>query len=308
MRRAGIPGRLRFALILVQILTGPLAVHAADGPAAGQKEGADKSLSYSSATGIPLLGGAIASVVLPRAIYKTPPACRWCDGAHPNAVDRWAAKARWSDPCHAARLSYWTVGAAAAVALGPSSREAGTGDWLDNAGTVVDSVAATIILTQVAKYTVRRERPSPSTCHPVGKAEADRNLSFFSGHTAIAFAMVSSAREMERLRGREPSGWLWAGGAAAAATGYFRVAGDRHHLVDVVAGAAVGSLVGRWLPRALHRSARSRSSPAAMAPVGPPMSSPSPFLYSRPIASGNRSVLLQVGPGPGRSLQVGLRF
>lgn len=317
MRHPRIPRFLRPALVLIQIVTWPLVAYAAAAPAflaategagvaADEEKGVHNSLTYSFATGVPLFGGAIASVVLPGEIYKTPPGCRWCGGATSNVIDRWARQARWSDPCRAVGLSYWTVGAAAAVALGPASHESRGSDWLVNAGTIVDSVAATVILTQVVKYTVRRERPSKSICHPDHKTETDRNLSFFSGHTAVAFALVSSAREVARLRGREPDDWLWAGGFAAAATGYLRVAGDRHHLVDIVAGAAVGTLIGTWVPRGLHRASRANSSHPSPAQARPQSSWPS--LYSRPITSGNRTVLLQVGKGPGHSLQVGFSF
>lgn len=319
MHRPGIPRWLRQALVVTLVLTSPRAARADAAPAglsdvltgsaaAHPGDGTDRSLEYSAATGVPLIGGAIASAFVPRAIYRTPPPCRWCNGADPNAVDRWARQARWSNPCPAARMSYWSLGLAAAVTMGPSIRETRGEDWLDNAGTVVDSVAATVILTQIVKYTVRRERPSESVCHARGKTESDRNLSFFSGHTAIAFALVSSAREVARLRGKEPSDWLWAGGFAAAATGYLRVAGDRHHLIDVVTGAAVGSLVGRWVPRHLHRGNPPASSRDPSSPISTPRSLTSPFQYSRPITSGNRTFLLQVGPGPGRSLQLGLSF
>lgn len=265
-------------------------------------------LRYSAATSAPLLAGAIASVVLPSAIHRTPVSCRWCDGANPNAIDRWARKAKWEDPCRAGRLSYWTFGAAGAIALLPMSHESRREDWLVNAGAVADSVAVTVMLTQVAKYTVRRERPSASTCHPERPTEPDRNLSFFSGHTAIAFAMVASAREAARLRGHPRNQWLWMGGAASVATGYLRVAGDRHHLLDVTTGAAVGYLVGRWVPRHLHGASARGASEAPAARFISPTSYPPLLGYSRPVTAAGRNFLVQVGKGPGRSVRLGISF
>ena len=220
-------------------------------------------------------------------------------------IDRWARKAKWGEPCRAARLSYASLGAAGVVALLPMSREPSGSEWLTNAGAVADSVAVTVMLTQVVKYTVRRARPEADTCHPGRSKEQDRNLSFFSDHTAIAFALVSSARETARLRGRPTSDWIWVGGAAAAATAYLRMAGGRHYLIDVLTGAGVGYAVGRWIPRHVTH-------PNEPPPTGPSLDlraslSAPVFAYSRFVGR-EGSVLLQMGKGPGRSVQIGLRF
>ena len=185
------------------------------------------------------------------------------------------------------------------------SREKSAHEWLVNAGAVVDSVAVTVILTQAVKYAVRRERPADTTCHPDRTSEPDRNLSFFSGHTAVAFALIASAHETSRLRGRPRNDWLWLGGASAVATGYLRVAGDRHYLIDVVTGAGVGYLVGRLTPRHLRRSKAPDISGAHPEWEGAPRA---PTLALTKALGADRGVLLQVGKGPGRSLQVGIRF
>lgn len=254
-----------------------------------------QELKYQASTALPIIGGAVASVVLPG---KATPACRWCDRANPNVVDRWARNATWTDPCRAAAMSYKSLAVAGVVAFVPLSRETRGEDWLVNAGAIVDSVGVTVMIMQAAKYTVRRERPAPSTCHP--KHITDGNLSFFSGHTAVAFALVSSAYEVSRLRGHERSEWLWLGGAAAGVTGYLRMAGERHNLTDVIAGAGVGYLVGRWVPRHLHRKSPLESQPARVA-----ASSPMMMGFTKGLASG---ALLQIGKGPGKSVQFGLTF
>lgn len=254
-----------------------------------------------------ILAGALAAVALPSEVLEKPPDCRWCGGANPNPIDRWAAQARWEDPCRAGRLSYATVAGAAALALGPLSHESSERKWLENAGAVTDSAAVALIATQIVKYAVRRERPSPDTCHPNRTSEPDRNLSFFSGHTAVAFALVSSAHETARLRGRSSNDvWLWAGGGAAALTGYLRVAGARHHLIDVVTGAGVGYAVGKWIPRYVLRAQR-RSPPHAEAVLYRPSPMPPLFAYSRTVTR-DQKILVQIGKGPGRSLQLGIRF
>lgn len=76
------------------------------------------------------------------------------------------------------------------------------------------------------KAVVKEERPDHSD-----------NKSFPSGHAAIAFA---AARSIDK-EFRKDCIWIpIAGYAAATAVGIERVASDRHHWYDVVAGAAVG--------------------------------------------------------------------
>ncbi len=277
---------------------------------AGRVEAADSSRERDlrGTLSISLVAGAVASTAVPSEVFKTPPACRWCGGSDPNAIDRWAAAAKWEDPCRAGRLSYATLGAAAVVAFGPLSHEPNARDWAENAGAVTDSVAVAVMATQIVKYVVRRERPAASLCHRGRESEADRNLSFFSGHASLAFALVASAHETARLRGRRSNdAWLWTGGTAAALTGYLRIAGERHHLIDVVTGAGVGYAIGKWIPRQVLRPDHRDSTDGPAAFRKPPDPAPALFAYSRAVTSDGR-VLLQLGKGPGRSLQFGIRF
>jgi membrane-associated phospholipid phosphatase len=88
------------------------------------------------------------------------------------------------------------------------------------------SVAVAYGLKAGLKAVVKEERPDHSD-----------NKSFPSGHAAMAFA---AARSIDKEFRRE-SIWIpIAGYAAAAAVGIERVASDRHHWYDVVAGAGVG--------------------------------------------------------------------
>jgi membrane-associated phospholipid phosphatase len=298
---------IQIALFLVSMSLGKPGFTASPVPLASTPADPGAERDLRGALSISLLAGALTSAALPAEVFKTPPACRWCNGADPNAIDRWAAGAKWEDPCRAARLSYTTLGAAAVVAFGPLSHESNARHWAENTVAVTDSVAVAVMATQIVKYAVRRERPAPDTCHPGRKRETDRNLSFFSGHTSVAFALVASAHETARLRGRRSNdAVLWTGGAAAALTGYLRIAGDRHHLADVLTGAGVGYAIGRWIPRHVLRPDRKTSTDRPGMLRSPPGTTPAMFAYSRATSDGK--VLVQLGKGPGRSLQVGIRF
>lgn len=88
--------------------------------------------------------------------------------------------------------------------------------------------AVTLGATYALKYAVDERRP-----------DGDRH-SFPSGHTAVSFA----AAEYLRVR----YGWAYGGPAysLAAFVGYSRVEARRHHVHDVLAGAALG-IGSSWL-------------------------------------------------------------
>jgi len=95
--------------------------------------------------------------------------------------------------------------------------------FIVNTGT---SVAVAYGAKTALKAMIKEERPDHSD-----------NKSFPSGHVSMAFA---AARSIDK-EFRKESIWIpIAGYAAATAVGIERVAGDRHHWYDVLAGAGVG--------------------------------------------------------------------
>lgn len=99
-------------------------------------------------------------------------------------------------------------------------------NWPRFAMNTIASVGVAYIGKTAMKAMVKEERPDHSD-----------NQSFPSGHAAMAFA---AARSIDK-EFRKESIWIpIAGYAAATALGIERVASDRHHWYDVVAGAAVG--------------------------------------------------------------------
>ncbi len=99
-------------------------------------------------------------------------------------------------------------------------------NWPRFAANTLASVGAAYAGKTALKAVVKEERPDHSD-----------NKSFPSGHAAMAFA---AARSLDK-EFRQQSVWIpIAGYAAATAIGMERVANDRHHWYDVVAGAALG--------------------------------------------------------------------
>ena len=102
---------------------------------------------------------------------------------------------------------------------------------------MLDAAIVNFAYTEVLKLGVGRERPN-----------GQDNKSFPSGHTSNAFALASVAQEHYGWKVGVPS-YLLAGLMGAS-----RINQDKHWLSDVVAGAAVGYIVGRTVVRVNGRS------------------------------------------------------
>ncbi len=195
-----------------------------------------------------------------------PESCRWCAT---NAVDRSGQAAlRWDDPAIADDLSdavafgFAPLLAGGAVVGLPQVHGAGK-QWLPNVIFVAEAVALTGALNQGVKLAVARQRPST-------EGSSDDNLSFYSGHTALAFAAVASAGTVAELRGYRGAWAVWAVGVPAASlVGYLRVAGDKHWASDVLVGAVVGAGTGVLVPLLLHPRVEGASAPAITVSVIP---------------------------------------
>lgn len=115
------------------------------------------------------------------------------------------------------------------------------------------------------KHLARRTRPYARFCEPQHDSDLcgrDAKLSFYSGHTSVAFAAAVAAGSIADFHHQPNRKWVWASGLTlATATGALRVAADKHYTTDVLAGAAAGTLAG-WLIPKLHRP-----DPASPAPT-----------------------------------------
>lgn len=186
--------------------------------------------------------------------------CHWCSVGN---LDRDARTAlRWNNTHTADVTSYVTAFALAPVAaygldvLAAAEAKHVSGA-LEDALVITEATVAAAAVNQLVKFAVQRERPFVHVLDPEGKLRtgqpSDNNVSFFSGHTTLAFALATSAGTVAELRGYRMAPVIWATGLPLAfLSGYLRIAADRHYLSDVLTGMAVGTVFGVGLPLLFH--------------------------------------------------------
>lgn len=208
------------------------------------------------------------------AIFKeelAPEPCRWCD-RNPdgtdglNGLDRWGRGLAGTTEEQRKRADTWSnivdVGLLPVGVLGAQyalTRESGAprGVFFEDAGIILQTAVLSSVLNQTVKFIAGRERPFvhvlPEEQKLFTEKPDDNNLSFYSGHTNMAFALVVSAGTVAELRGYEHRGWIWGVGLpVAASVGLLRMAADKHYLTDVGMGALMGSAFGVAVPLLLH--------------------------------------------------------
>lgn len=178
--------------------------------------------------------------------------CRWCQ---PGSLDLNVRDALvWEDYDDARSFSNLTGYVAAPVFLigvtalsSLQGKDTGWARLIDDTLPVLESVAISQALTQIVKFSVARQRPlarfrglPPDT---------DDNMSFYSGHATLCFALTTSAGLVAHWRGNKLEPLIWGvGGSLSFATAYLRIAADKHYFTDVLTGAIVGSVAGVVVP------------------------------------------------------------
>jgi membrane-associated phospholipid phosphatase len=200
-----------------------------------------------------------------------PNPCRWCDRDAEgrdtlNGLDRWGRGLAGSTQAARDRADSWSnildfgvlpAGVLGAQALLVNANGADSRIYFQDATIILESAMLAAVLNQTVKFIVGRERPfvhvlpeseKGLTAHPT-----DNNMSFFSGHTTLAFSLVVAAGTVSEMRGYRHSTWIWAVGLPLAASiGLLRMGADKHYLTDVAVGALVGSAFGLAVPLLLH--------------------------------------------------------
>jgi membrane-associated phospholipid phosphatase len=249
----------------------PAAQPATKPPAKPQAKPASKSvelrINLPLDLGITLGAGAIWLTTELLTDQLAPSDCRWCDrnadGSNGlNGFDSSLRSAlRWKHLGTARTLSdVFSLVLAPSVGTGIGALVTWHDDRLDELPEDILLVAEAAMLagtvTQLAKFTVGRERPyvhirSPSERVRL-RSSAD-NLSFFSGHAALAFALATSAGTVASMRRYSLAPVMWAAGLTFATTGaYLRIAADRHYASDVLVGTLTGAAIGFAVPYFAH--------------------------------------------------------
>lgn len=207
-----------------------------------------------------------------------PSACRWCDSV--PAIDDYSRDhLRWEHPAKADSLSnaldfagmpLLMFGADALLASqhGVLNKSPQDGLW------ILEAVVAASAMNQAIKFSVGRERPFvhalPADQKGLTAQPSDNDLSFYSGHTTLAFTLVAATATVATLRNYRNAWVVWPVGLAAAfGVGYLRIAADKHWLTDVATGALLGSATGVGVPLLLH-GRKADSMTAGASPLGGP--------------------------------------
>lgn len=237
---------------------------------AGAQQAAPEGLRTDDRVDLPVAIGAAGLWFALEILKETlaPATCRVCD-RHVDGTDGLdgpdaAARAalRWDDP-HAAGVVSDATGFVLAPLASLGMLEVATvadhrsHEAFANALVVVEATAIAVSVDDLVKLLVARQRPFVHFRDPaaVGSHDADENLSFYSGHTTLAFSLAVASGTIASMRGYPLAPAVWAGSlTVAAVTGYLRIAADKHYLTDVVAGALAGAAIGFVVPFVFHRA------------------------------------------------------
>ena len=101
------------------------------------------------------------------------------------------------------------------------------------------------IITNIVKMVVKRQRPD--SFYKTRSDADDSFRSFFSGHTSTTFSLGTSNAILLSEAYPDKRNLIWfVNISVATATGYLRIAGDKHYLSDVLFGGIVGYLVAKY--------------------------------------------------------------
>lgn len=130
---------------------------------------------------------------------------------------------------------------------------------------LTEGVLVNEMLTGITKNLVNRPRPFTynTNLSDEVRTEDGNNLSFFSGHTSYTALLSFFSAQVLNTYVEKPLSrkMIWAGAILwPAATGYFRYAGGKHFITDVMVGYAVGAAIGYLIPK-LHDTEQANKNP-----------------------------------------------
>jgi membrane-associated phospholipid phosphatase len=277
--------RARIPLALAVALIASIAT-ASDDVAADTR---DHDLRWNPAVDWTILGTGVAALAVSE-LKKgdlAPTTCRWCE---PDGFDLAAREALvWKAPATAGTASsaiafgFAPVSALLTLSLAAAHEHVSASDVVKDAVLAGEATAIAVELDQLAKFAAGRQRPFAYALGPGERdhpADPDDDLSFFSGHTTLTFALAASVGTVATMRGYRWAPLTWTlGGTLAATTGYLRIAADRHWLTDVLTGAVVGTAVGILVPLVFHGRADDSPTSASAASQSAPVDAAMSFVW-----------------------------
>jgi membrane-associated phospholipid phosphatase len=271
---------------LIALAAAALPLCLAGAPAAAQEGPQSNALRWSPVLDLTMAAGGADVWLATETLkpYLAPSRCRWCDVGPLDASVRDALV--WRDTASADTLSNVTgffLMPLAAVGLDAlaAAHDGVRGNVGEDTVLIAEAGVVAANVTQLTKMLVGRERPFVHALSPdrrrLTDQPSDNNFSFFSGHTAEAFALATAWGTVGTMRGYRWAPLAWSvGGVVAATTAYLRIAADKHWLTDVVVGAVVGAGVGFAVPFIFHSGVdgpapRTTAAAARRTPVLPAM-------------------------------------
>ena len=176
----------------------------------------------------------------------------------PPALPAWEALAlnRWDEG--AAKRSdvvlFAAFGTAGMVVLAQTPKNTLVRDGLVLGSLWFQTNLSTLMLTDLAKNSLRRNRPLVynSQAPLIDRMESDARKSFFSGHASMTacntFFAAKIWTDMHPNSKLKP--WVWTAAAAVPAYAALqRVQAGKHYPSDVIVGLAVGAAMGYLIPQ-----------------------------------------------------------
>jgi len=207
---------------------------------------------------VPLLFGAMGLWAMPLLWDRDQPspACDRCMPKYVNHFDRLAIGFHNKQAVTASNVLVTAVPALAAAFSLADVKKWGWRGFIEDVILIAEAIAVSGMTHQFVRHIFQRPRPYMFSFDSDGNRIRDRNNagdthSFFSGHTAVAFAASTSFAYIFTIR--RPNSKLlplvWTVGMSVSATvGFLRVAGGQHFWSDIGAGALVGIGYGILIP------------------------------------------------------------
>jgi len=189
-----------------------------------------------------------------------PAACQWCAT---NSFDLGVRRALlWRDPLaaeHLVDIVGFAVGPAATLGadLVAAQHDGAWQQSLVDALLVTEAATVASDVNLAVRFAVARQRPWAWAAAPSAGRSRDSNMSFYSGHATMMFAVATAAGTVAEMRGYRWAPLVWlVGMPLALATSYLRIASDDHWTTDVLVGMAAGGAMGFAIPFFAHHRVR----------------------------------------------------